>query len=271
MNGIASAMAKLANSLRTHGLGKTAIRCLRYPLMRIKSSRSRRKIFESGNTAAVFDKIYELNWWGSEESVSGTGSTLHYTENLRQQLPVLFRQFHIRSVFDAPCGDFNWMGRVLDAHPDVEYSGADIVSRLIEGNRARYETENIRFSVINIISDKFPNADLWICRDCLIHLSFHDIFLSLRNFVDSRIPWMLTTTHINNSGFVNVDIRTGDARAIDLFSAPFFLPRACHFRIDDWVPPDLPREMVLFHRDQVAEALPRMEQAILSGRIGTPT
>lgn len=271
MSGVTRSVMKIVNSLRTHGLGGTMMRCLRFPFVRLKSAGMRREIFESPDPATIFTKIYELNWWGSAESVSGTGSTLRYTESLRKELPLLFSQFDIKSVYDAPCGDFNWMSRVLTSSGDIDYSGADIVPQLIEANQQRFGSKRIRFAVANIITDRFPVADLWICRDCLIHLSFNDIFLTLKNFVESGIPWILTTTHINKAGFVNLDIRTGDARLIDLFAAPFLLPPACHFRIDDWVPPDAPREMVLFDRQQVAEALVRMEQAIRAERIQAPS
>ncbi len=256
-----SALLRFSNALRVHGLAGTLYRACRYPLVRILSMRRRRRIFSSTDTASVFTQIYESNWWGSEESVSGTGSTLAYTENIRAELPLLFEKFGIRSVFDAPCGDFNWMRCVVESC-DIDYIGGDIVPQLIAKNVSRFAGERIRFSVANIISDEFPKVDLWICRDCLIHFSFGDIYSTLANFANSDIRYLLTTTHINKSGFKNMDIQTGDARLIDLFSAPFFLPTNYLYAIDDWVGPEVPRMMVLFNRAQVAEALPKMRAAL---------
>lgn len=256
-----SIIVKISNSLRTKGLIATAYKTLRFPFVRLKSLRNRKEIFRSLSTAERFTKIYEVNWWGSKESVSGSGSTLLYTENLRKELPILFSEFAIHSVYDAPCGDFNWMKKVVDS-TKISYIGGDIVPQLIEKKCAQFSGGRIQFILSDIIRDQFPNVDLWICRDCFIHFSFQDIYSALSNFVEADIPYLLTTTHINASGFKNLDILTGDARMIDLFSAPFFLPRECKYRIADWLKPDPPREMVLFHKDQIAQALPRMRSAL---------
>ena len=252
---------KISNSIRADGFLYTIYRCLRFPFVRLKSFRNRKKIFASTSAPEIFTKIYEVNWWGSSESLSGHGSTLLYTENLRKELPRLFQEFFINSVFDAPCGDFNWMKKVVGAS-GISYVGGDIVPQLIERNQATFADDKINFILLNIITDKFPKADLWICRDCLFHLSFEDIYLTLKNFTESEISYILTTTHNNTSGFKNLDIRTGDVRLIDLFSAPFFFPNESKYRINDWMKPHPPREMVLFDRVQISQSLPRMKLAL---------
>lgn len=252
---------RLLNALRVHGLVGAMYRLFRYPLIRLQSLRMRRRIFSSTDTTNVFTRIYETNWWGSGESVSGTGSTLVYTANLREKLPRLFEQFSVYKVFDAPCGDFNWMRYVVNEF-NVSYIGGDIVPQLINRNTEVYQNDRTRFIVTNIIVDKFPQADIWICRDCLIHFSFKDILATFENFADSEIDYLLTTTHYNQAGFRNIDITTGDARVIDLFSPPFYLPRNYLYAIDDWREPEVPRFMALFSRQQVIEALPKMRAAL---------
>lgn len=252
---------RLSNALRVHGLAGTLYRVCRYPLLRILSARMRRRVFSSTEAAEVFTRIYETNWWGSQESISGTGSTLAYTANLREKLPELFKKWAVRTVFDAPCGDFHWMRHVVRSS-DIDYLGCDIVPQLIDRNSAQYQSERIRFIVANVITDQFPKADIWICRDCLIHFSYNDILATFENFARSEIAYLLTTTHINRSGFRNLDIRTGDARVIDLFSAPFSLPANYLDAIDDWQQPEIPRMMVLFSRRQISDALPKMRAAL---------
>lgn len=247
-----------------HGFAGALYRVCRYPFLRILSARKRRRVFSSTEAAEVFTRIYETNWWGSRESISGTGSTLAYTANLREKLPEVFEKLAVRKVFDAPCGDFNWMSHVVRAC-NVEYLGWDIVPQLIALNSAQYQNERTRFIAGNIITDEFPRADIWICRDCLIHFSFNDILATFENFVCSEIDYLLTTTHINESGFKNLDIRTGDARVIDLFSAPFFLPVDYLHGIDDWQEPEVPRMMVLFSHAQIVEALPKMRAVLGRG------
>jgi hypothetical protein len=48
-----------------------------------------------------------------------------------RDMPPLIEKFSIKSMFDAPCGDFNWMKLVLDK-VKVDYVGADIVKPLID-------------------------------------------------------------------------------------------------------------------------------------------
>ncbi len=258
---MSSLRIRISNAIRADGFLYTLYRCLRFPFVRLKSLRSRRKIFASTDPAAIFTNIYEANWWGSRESISGHGSTLAYTENLRRELPILFQQFSIRSVFDAPCGDFNWMNKVVEAN-DIGYVGGDIVPKLIMHNQAMFANERVGFMQVNVINDPFPVADVWLCRDCLIHFSYADIYQSLQNFIASGIPYILTTSHINTSGFANSDIRTGDARLLDLFSVPFCFPTEARFRIKDWVMPHPPREMLLFDRNQVIHAVSAMQSAL---------
>ena len=47
----------------------------------------------SGSLEDRFTQIYRGNWWLSDESVSGPGSTLETTEDIRAFLPSLLKQF----------------------------------------------------------------------------------------------------------------------------------------------------------------------------------
>jgi len=259
-----SLLSKLNASIRSDSPLTTFGKCARYPFKKLTERAVigwRRTLLRRSTPAAIFAKIYERNAWKDSESVSGAGSTLRYTENLRKHLPDLFRRLSIKSVFDAPCGDFNWMRKVV-VDTDLVYFGADIVSALIAENAKRSQDSRVRFSVADITVDRFPKVDLWICRDCLFHLSNRDIYRALSNFVSADIPYVLTTTHLNDSGFENTDIPTGDFRLLDLFSPPYCLPKEVSARITDWVAPHPPREMCLWTKDQVSAALPQMAAAV---------
>jgi hypothetical protein len=244
---------KALRSVVKEGLKTTALKALHrarrlYRTHQIKKS-------STGSLEDRFTSLYKSRYWGGDkqnESFSGPGSTLEYTQVLRRELPKLFDQFAIRRVFDAPCGDFKWMKHVVDECPEVEYVGADIVARIIKANTAQHANRRIRFFQVDLTQTKFPRADLMICRDCLFHLSYRDINLVLTNFVASGIPLLLTSTHL---GVVtNRDICSGDFRLTDLFSAPFNFSKDVLYRIEDWVPPFPPREMCLWSHDQVASA-----------------
>lgn len=199
---------------------------------------------------ALFTEIFKRNLWGSSESVSGPGSTVDYTENLRSKLPELCKAFSIKSIFDAPCGDLNWMRLVLP-ELDVRYIGGDIVKEMVDAHQARYGSATARFIHIDLSRDDFPEVDLMISRDFLFHMSYQDTLKILDNFSRSNTKYLLTTTHKDINLFHNADIKTGNVRLIDLFSAPYNFPREVKFRIEDWRPPFEPREMCLWSREQV--------------------
>jgi SAM-dependent methyltransferase len=204
--------------------------------------------------AAVFARHEADNYWGNAESLSGDGSTLAYTYNLRRELSKFIRAFRVTSMFDAPCGDFNWM-QAVDFPPGFDYLGGDIVASLIEKNRARHGREGRRFVRFDISADPFPDADLWFCRDCLFHLPNASVLAALEGFARSRIGFMMATTHLNVTGFDNTDIAPGGFRLIDLHKPPYRLPREVFYRIPDYVFPYPQRELAVWSRAQVRAAL----------------
>jgi len=248
--------AKIKVSLRRHGLTTTIVKILRYPYTCLQE-RQHRQMLGHATRSEIFSKIYRTNYWRSFESASGSGSTLAYTENLRKQLPVLFDKFAIRSIYDAPCGDFNWMREVIKYHP-IAYHGSDIVAHLIDDLNRKYASANVAFSVADIVTDTFPPADLWLCRDCLFHLSINDIRQTLGHFIEANIPYLLTTTHKSSMWWQNIDIISGDHRLIDLFAPPFNFPTDVKYRIDDWIEGYPPQEMCLWTRQQVKSAVAKM-------------
>jgi hypothetical protein len=201
-----------------------------------------------------FTYIFKNNHWAEPESVSGFGSTLRYTERVRGELPKLLNHLGIKSMLDAPCGDFNWMRYVL-REIDIEYIGGDIVRPLIDKLNIDNTSNNIKFLHLDIIRSKLPDVDLMMCRDCLFHLSQSDIISFLRNFASSNIEFLLTTSHENAERFTNRDISTGDFRELDLFAPPYSLPNAVLASIEDWCAPEPRRFMHLWTREQIAKAM----------------
>ena len=202
----------------------------------------------------VFETIAATNHWGSVESVSGLGSTLSYTYNLRHELAGFLRDFKVKTLFDAPCGDFNWM-RAVDVPDGMTYIGGDIAAPIVEANAAKYTSETRRFVEFDITKDAFPEADLWFCRDCLFHLPFALIVRALRGFCRSNIPFVMMTTHLNTTNFENRDIKAGDFRLLDFHLAPFNLPRDVLYLFPDYVYSFPRREMCVWSREQIARAL----------------
>jgi hypothetical protein len=194
-----------------------------------------------------FGVIHRENIWKDQESKSGPGSNLGYTAPLRHALPGILRSRDIHSMLDAPCGDFSWMQKV-DLPVGFDYVGSDIVPELVDGLRAQYASPTRRFVTLDVRHDMLPEADLWLCRDCLIHLSNADAFAVLENFASSKIRYLLTTTY--NFGSVNSDIVTGNFRLLNLRARPFQLPTPLEF-IFDYVDPWPPRRLALWSNQQI--------------------
>ena len=201
-----------------------------------------------------FTKIFEKKGWGSGETVSGPSSTLKHTERLRQELPKLFEQFEIKSVFDAPCGDLNWMAKVLE-HSDIDYVGADIVQALIEELKEKYkDNPKMKFVYTNLVEDKYPMADLMLCRDFLFHMPYVETYKVLTNFVESGIKYLFTTSHMKRpeKPFENHDISAGSFRYMDLFASPYNFPEDTLFKVLDGFED---RHMFLWSREQIQKVL----------------
>ena len=167
--------------------------------------------------ASVFSEIYRNNYWGSGESRSGRGSELSATERLRQFLPYIWNKYQIKSLFDAPCGDYNWM-RMVEKN-GIIYIGGDIVPDCIENNNKQYKEENVSFKVMDITKDDLPKVDMIFCKDCLQHLSNEDIWKALKNFRKSGSTWLLTTSYPLTQK--NWDIQNGGYRPLNLLAEPF--------------------------------------------------
>lgn len=177
----------------------------------------------------VFSDIYLNNVWENEESVSGRGSTLERTGVIRRELPALLESVGAKSLLDAPCGDFNWM-RHVDLR-GVKYLGADVVPELISRNLSTYGGAGRSFAVLDITRDELPKADVILCRDCLIHLSFKHARAAVDNFKRSNSTFLLATTHA--SVRENTDIRTGGWRPVNLRLPPFNFPRPLRLLTED--------------------------------------
>jgi hypothetical protein len=201
----------------------------------------------------MFAHYYETNVWGDRESVSGSHSTARYTEPLRVQLPGLFERLGVRRILDAPCGDYNWF-RLVPKSEDVIYIGADIVQALVVRNQERFGSATTSFRHLDITHDPLPEADVWVCRDCLFHFSDRNIWLALQNFLESDIRYLLTTTFSHS--IRNTNIATGEFRLLNLELPPFCFPTPLD-ALDDWIDGHPVKKLALWDRETLAAHLGR--------------
>ena len=104
----------------------------------------------------------------------------------------------------------------------VEYFGADLNGEIVADIKRKYSKDGVSFARIDIVSEVPPKADLILCRDLLVHLSFDDIGRALSNMRQSGASLLLTTTFTRN--VENTDIPTGSWRPLNLTKAPFNFP-----------------------------------------------
>jgi hypothetical protein len=161
----------------------------------------------------VFKRIYEDRIWGSISEKAP-----YKRKPFIEDLTKLINDYSIQSILDIPCGYFRWMKDVTDL-VNLPYTGADIVETIVNKNKEFFGDS---FLHLDIVKDKLPEADLLICRDCLVHFPYEDISKALRNIRKQPIKYLLTTTFTDR--ITAHDIKLGEWRPINLEKEPFNLP-----------------------------------------------
>jgi hypothetical protein len=236
---VARGFNKAGQILRNDGVLTLASAFARSFRRRLLNASSRRAYAEIQTIAASnrsssekFTCIYKKKLWlrvnpviNADRSLSGQGSTLESTTIFRQELERFLLQVNARRLLDIPCGDFNWM-KSVKIPSGLEYIGGDIVPSLVaqlNETYGRLSKEAPRhFRVFDLTKDPFDAADIWLCKDCIQHLSNEDIFLALSNFCRSSVEYALISNHTDV--LENTDIPTGGFRHVDLTLPPFNLP-----------------------------------------------
>jgi hypothetical protein len=168
----------------------------------------------------IFTTIYQTNAWQNAESRSGPGSTVARCQAVIQALTDLVGAFAVKSLLDAPCGDFNWMKEV--PLPDTAYIGVDVVPEVIDRNQRLYGNSWREFRCLDITRGPLPRVDMIFCRDGLVHLCEADVLKALAVFKRSDSRYLAATTFPARTS--NEDITTGEWRPVNLEKAPFHLP-----------------------------------------------
>jgi hypothetical protein len=171
----------------------------------------------------AFIEVENNKLWG-DEHLSGWGSTIEVTNVTREIIEKVIKEYDIKSMVDAACGDFKWMPLVLEQlSKDFKYTGCDIVPALIEKNSKAYS--QYEFKVNDFVKDGVPKAELIFCRDVLQHITVSDIKDALKKFSTSGAEYLLATTHLRRYGWRNGrDIKVGKCKDRNLMYEPFNLP-----------------------------------------------
>ncbi len=171
-----------------------------------------------------FEIIYKYSYWRANrnESKSGYGSSFEATKNILIELENFIKKENVKSIFDAPCGDFYWLQKLN--FTDLKYIGADIVRDMVNKNNENYSNKNIKFVEFDILNQVPNKFDLIINRDCLVHFRDEDVIRSLKNFKRSESKYFASTTYPKVSKNIKSDL-PDNWRPINLSEKPFNLPK----------------------------------------------
>jgi hypothetical protein len=176
----------------------------------------------------IFDEVYKNNKWLGDESLSGPGSGLTATSEIRKAIPGVVKKYGIRSFFDAPCGDFYWMKELKEELTPLidNYIGGDVAGTVIESNSSKYSDRKYSFRQVDITEGEIPKCDLIMTRDCFHHLSYQNIIKALNNFKRSGSTYLLVSTYTDNTPNKNskTDIYL-NGRHLNLQLKPFGFPK----------------------------------------------
>ena len=203
----------------------------------------------------IFEDIVKHKKW--KKSTCGPGSTIGYTQNLREKLKPLLVKYNINSMFDAPCGDYSWMS-MINVQEVTTYLGGDIVEFMIEDNKRNYP--GVNFKVFDLTIDTLPDAELLFCRDCLLHLNFNDIDKVFLNISRSNIKYIMTSNWFDDATNMR-DIQTGSWRYLNFLEAPYNFEKPLD-SIVDFVDGFPKREMFLWPKSVIDTYITRSNNGV---------
>ncbi len=176
----------------------------------------------SASMQEVFDDIYRRAKWGTnagDAGVSGYGSSMPATLLYRTFLQQFMEKAGVRSVVDAGCGDWE-SSRAVD-WKGIDYKGFDIVASVVDSDRKKYETPNVRFFVANIVDEDLPPADLLICKHVLQHLPTVAVQKFLKQLPKYKHVLLVDSVNPGTLSGKNQDINAGEFRELDVTRPPF--------------------------------------------------
>lgn len=159
--------------------------------------------------AEAFERIYRRGVWGGIFSGSGPGSD-PWSPVVRlavASLEATVDALGLPSVrlLDAACGDAGWIAsQFLPRHPEVKYTGIDIVPHVIEENVRRHPTLSFHVGDLGDTSDSakpLPEADLVLSKETLNHMFVQDAVHALQRLRTSKARYLLTNIHQGSPNF----------------------------------------------------------------------
>lgn len=155
----------------------------------------------------AYSIVYEYNVWGSDVSRSGTGSDLWSPEARLAvtALEAVVDAFGIRRMLDCACGDATWMVPFfVTRHPEIDYTGVDVVSDVVERNRKQHPS--VRFLQQDLSEIPLPTgAELIFSKETVNHMHLNDAQMAIRRFAATGARYLLTNVHVGSDNFAGAE------------------------------------------------------------------
>jgi hypothetical protein len=176
-------------------------------------------------------------------------SSLAGTKKIRDELWLLFEQHGICSMFDAGCNDCAW-AQAIDSR--IIYSGGDISAEIIADAHCKFPDLNVQ--VFDVTTDPIPAVDVLFVRDVAIHLCHADKLRMLHNWLDSSVPWLLTTTDLAHQANIEIehDANGFPWAGINWQLPPWNFPEPSGYIVEQEY---ATRRLALWHRDQLKDLI----------------
>ena len=161
-----------------------------------------------------FNTIYKYNLWIFG---SGSGSIAINNKKYIEFLKTFLKNNKINNICDIGCGDWQ-LAKNID-WTGMNYLGIDCVDTIIKNNLKHSKT-NIKFICKDILNYKIPNAELYIIKDVLQHLSNSDITTLINKLTKNNYRFIIIVNDVSTIN-LNLNIKNGMYRPLDLNKSPF--------------------------------------------------
>ena len=174
------------------------------------------------NPMQVFIEYFDRGFWGNKTGSSGPNSDPALTPVLRENLSALFKEYNVKSIVDAGCGDCNLFKNM--SIENISYIGVEVVPKLTALNVKTFKSNlNMSFQTLDVVNNPIPKGDIIISRDVVHYLPNELIFKFLDNCRASGSEYLLITHNTHSELSANCETELGVFRPVNLSQGPFNL------------------------------------------------
>lgn len=127
----------------------------------------------------------------------------------------LMLKWQMTSIFDSGCNTREWIKNTPFAASNIKYSCGDISPTIVGEVKKEFPGVVLH----DCRADPFPDVDLVLSSDVMIHLNNRDKLRFLKNFANSNAKYLLMT---DSSAFVDSPVNVDIEYSNEISFAPVF-------------------------------------------------